>query len=79
MALQYISDNVGNKTAVIIPIEEWNQLKERYPGIESFGEDIPQWQKDIVRYRRTLINEPGQLIPLDEFLREMQQEADEEI
>jgi hypothetical protein len=26
MALQYISDNSGNHTAVIIPIDEWNNI-----------------------------------------------------
>ena len=26
MALQYISDNSGNHTAVVIPIEEWNNI-----------------------------------------------------
>jgi hypothetical protein len=26
MALQYISDNSGNHTAVIIPINEWNEI-----------------------------------------------------
>jgi len=26
MALQYISDNSGNHTAVIIPITEWNNI-----------------------------------------------------
>ena len=79
MSLQYISDTVGKKTAVIIPIEEWDELKEKYPGIESSENDIPQWQKDTLDYRRSLINQPGQLMPLDEFLKQMEQEADEEI
>ncbi len=26
MALQYISDNSGNHTAVVIPIDEWNSI-----------------------------------------------------
>jgi hypothetical protein len=26
MALQYISDNSGNHTAVVIPIDEWNNI-----------------------------------------------------
>jgi PHD/YefM family antitoxin component YafN of YafNO toxin-antitoxin module len=79
MSLQYISDTTGNRTAVVIPIEEWDQLKEKYPEMESLEEDIPAWQKELVRSRRKLINQPGQLIPVDDFLREMEQEADEEI
>jgi len=78
MSLQYISDTVGKTTAVIIPIEEWDELKEKYPGIDSSEDDIPEWQKELVRHRRRLMNEPGQMIPLDEFLEQMEREADEE-
>ena len=34
MSLQYISDNTGKKTAVIIPISEWNALKSKYKNID---------------------------------------------
>ncbi len=30
MHLQYITDEKGRKTAVVIPISDWDKLKERY-------------------------------------------------
>ncbi|EHQ24729.1 hypothetical protein [Mucilaginibacter paludis] len=30
MSLQYISDNEGNHTAVLIPIDEWELLTSKY-------------------------------------------------
>jgi hypothetical protein len=44
MSLQYISDNKGQTTGVFIPIEEWNNLKNKFKGIEAEGLDIPSWQ-----------------------------------
>lgn len=35
MNLQYISDDKGNTTGVIIPINEWDSLKRKYKGIEE--------------------------------------------
>ncbi len=28
--LQYLQDNNGNTTAVVIPIEDWNKFTEKY-------------------------------------------------
>jgi hypothetical protein len=44
MSLQYISDNKGQTTGVFIPIEEWNNLKNKFKGIEAEELDIPSWQ-----------------------------------
>ena len=44
MSLQYISDNKGQTTGVFIPIEEWNNLKNKYKGIEEEELEIPSWQ-----------------------------------
>jgi hypothetical protein len=44
MSLQYISDNKGQTTGVFIPIEEWNNLKSKFKGIEAEELDIPSWQ-----------------------------------
>jgi hypothetical protein len=30
MSIQYVSNNSGQTTAVLIPIEDWNQLREKY-------------------------------------------------
>ncbi|MFO7951517.1 MAG: addiction module component CHP02574 family protein [Bacillota bacterium] len=51
MNLQYISDSTGQTTGVFIPINEWNDLKNKYKGIEQAEIDIPQWHKDLVRQR----------------------------
>lgn len=51
MNIQYISDNLGNKTAVVVAIEDWERIIKSYPNIEIVNEDIPQWQKDIVLER----------------------------
>lgn len=49
MNLQYILDNTGKTTGVFIPISAWNELKDRYKGIEQFH--IPEWQVAEVRKR----------------------------
>jgi hypothetical protein len=51
MNLQYISDSKGQTTGVFIPINEWNDLKNKYKDIEGEGIDIPEWHKDLVRQR----------------------------
>ena len=53
MNLQFISDSTGKTTGVFIPISEWNELKDKFKGIEQEEIDIPQWHKDIVRDRLT--------------------------
>ncbi len=51
MNLQYISDSKGQITCVFIPINEWNNLKNKYKLIEQEEVDIPYWHKDLVRQR----------------------------
>lgn len=35
MQLQYISDNTGNPTAVVIPMDKWNELINKYSELEN--------------------------------------------
>lgn len=35
MELQYISDNAGNHTAVIIPIAEWNNITDKHQDLKD--------------------------------------------
>jgi hypothetical protein len=35
MALQYLSDASGKPTAVVIPIKEWEMLKERHQDLQQ--------------------------------------------
>jgi hypothetical protein len=75
MDLQYIHDNKGNTTGVIIPIEEWQMLKEKYDGLqeeELSKPDIPAWQQNLVLDR---VNNPQ--IPIDAF--KMLQELEEDL
>jgi len=51
MNLQFISDSAGNTTGVFIPINEWNELKNKFKGIDQEEIDIPEWHKGIVRGR----------------------------
>ena len=51
MSLQYITDDKGQTTGVFIPIQEWNNLKSKYEGIEEDAYTVPEWQKEIVRER----------------------------
>ena len=36
MDLQYISDKQGRHTAVVIPIEEWNNMTSKHEDLKSF-------------------------------------------
>lgn len=73
--LQYISDNSGNKTAVVIPIEEWNGIIKQYPGIDSIEGDLPQWQKDIIDKNLKEIADNLQCLrPIQELLDELDKE-----
>jgi len=68
MNLQYLQDNNGNTTAVVVPIQEWNLLTEKYNGLE----ELPQWQKEVIDQRLGFVkNHPDQLVPLDNFMKEL--------
>jgi hypothetical protein len=68
MSLQYLQDNNGNTTAVVVPIEEWNRFTEKYKDLE----ELPQCQKNIIDQRLDFIkNHPDELVPLDDFMKEL--------
>lgn len=68
MNLQYLQDNNGNTTAVVVPIEEWNRFTEKYNDLE----ELPQWQKNIIDQRlETIKNHPDELVPLEDFMKEL--------
>ncbi len=35
MDVQYVSDAQGNPTSVLIPIEDWNKIKDRYEEVKQ--------------------------------------------
>ena len=49
--MQFISDSTGQTTGVFIPINEWNELKDKFKGIDEEEIDVPEWHKKIVRNR----------------------------
>lgn len=66
MSLQYISDSTGKTAGVFIPINEWNELKSKFKGIETEELDISKWHIDILNER--LIDcqkNPGQALDFD--------------
>ena len=54
--LQYISDQLGNKTAVVIPIDIWEKIPEQYRNLKAIDnqdsdkkmsqEEFLQWIED---------------------------------
>ena len=76
MTPQFTYDNKGNAVGVFLPIEDWNQLKNNLPT----SDELPQWQRDILDQRMMLIQQnPGSVVPLEDFIAEMEKEANEEV
>lgn len=67
MNLQYISDRKGQKTAVIIPIKDWQQLTEKYKIEQEKPDDfeVPEWHKKIV-LERIKNSDPAKLLNWDD-------------
>ena len=73
MNLQFISDSTGKTTGVYIPIAEWNQLKDKFKGIEQEEMHTPQWHKDIVRDRLVEYkNNPNQATDFDKAMEDIE-------
>lgn len=77
MTPQFTYDSKGNAVGVFLPIEEWNRLKDSLP---ANSDELPQWQKDILDQRMLHLQQhPGAVMGLEDFIAEMQKEADEEV
>jgi hypothetical protein len=73
MNLQYISDNKGETTGVYIPIQEWNELKSKFKGIEQEEINVPDWHVNVVRKRyEDYKKNPDQVIDFDSALNEVE-------
>jgi len=70
MSLQYITDDKGQTTGVFIPIQEWNNLKSKYEGIEEDADVVPEWQKEIVR-ERIKNTKPEEYLSWDEIRQQL--------
>ena len=70
MTPQYTYDTYGRPIGVFLPIEDWDLLRNKYLDFDN-GE-IAQWHKEILDKRvEILVNNPNDVTPLDEFLKEM--------
>ena len=56
MRLQIIQDGQGKSTGVFIPMEDWTLIKNQYPDIENAGNDLEQWEKDLIDTRLIVID-----------------------
>ncbi len=75
MSLQFISDSTGKTTGVFIPISEWNDLKDKFKGIEQEASIVPEWHLDIVRKRVSdYTNNPDSAIDFDAAMIEIEKD-----
>jgi hypothetical protein len=72
MKLQVLQDNLGNEMGVYLPMEDWTLIKNNYPDIETVGQDLPQWEKDLIDNRLNAIKgNPKRLKPINELFEEL--------
>lgn len=74
MKVQYISDNEGNTTAVVIPIDEWNEIKARHADIAEAENDheLPESAKAILD-ERIATEKITDFIPADEVQKRLRE------
>jgi N-methylhydantoinase B/oxoprolinase/acetone carboxylase alpha subunit len=74
MNLQYITDSHGQTTGVFIPIEEWNDLKTKFKGIDQM-DDVPGWHQEVVRNRIELTQKnPECMLDFDAAIDEVEKD-----
>lgn len=72
MKLQVLQDNLGNEMGIYLPMEDWTLIKNNYPDIETVGQDLPQWEKDLIDKRLNDIqSNPERLRPINELFEEL--------
>jgi len=60
MELQYISDEAGNYTAVIIPIAEWNNITAKHEDLKALEEEKKPQTNNASRFKGLLTNEEAE-------------------
>jgi len=72
MKSQVLQDNLGNEMGIYLPMEDWTLIKNNYPDIETVGQDLPQWEKDLIDKRLNDIqSNPERLRPINELFEEL--------
>ncbi|MBO9572425.1 MAG: addiction module protein [Chitinophagaceae bacterium] len=75
MPINYVSDNKGATIAVQISIEDWKQIKNKYPDVDDLDKTIPEWQKKLIDQRlKAIAQDPSRLKPIDELFNELDKE-----
>ena len=75
MNVQYISDSAGNTTGVFIPINEWNELKDKFKGIEAeVTSNVPEWHVNVVQERLEEYRKTGIAYDWDEAIDDIEKD-----
>lgn len=75
MNLQFISDSKGKITGVFIPINEWNDLKNKYKEIEQEEIGVPEWHKALVLKRlEEYKKDPSSAVDFDKAMDDIEKE-----
>jgi hypothetical protein len=75
--INYVSDNNGETIAVVIPVDDWKRMKDKYPDIDGDAHDVPEWQKKLMRERRRQIENDPSLVKDD--INELFDEIDRDV
>jgi hypothetical protein len=66
---QILKDQQGMPMGVFIPMQTWKNITFQYPDLELFDTGIPQWEKDFIDERLTMIKQhPERLQPIEILL-----------
>jgi hypothetical protein len=78
MNLQYISDKNGITTSVVIPIQDWEELKSKYTELEKEENnmlEVPEWHKSIIDQRLADKNDnPDSMIDFNQAMDDIEKE-----
>lgn len=74
MSIQYLSNEQGQITAVQLPIEDWEKIKNLYPEVESIDVSLPEWHKEVLDARlQSLSKNSNKIAPLSALIEELDQ------
>ncbi len=77
MSLQFLSDESGHVVAVQVPIEEWEQLKRKYPDLEAPVYTLTDWQEQLIDTRLQAISEnPDSILPIGGLIAELDRDLE---
>jgi len=63
---QVLKNQQGVPMGVFIPMQTWENLILQYPDIETFDANLPQWEKDFIDERLSLVQRhPERLQPIE--------------